>query len=141
MAVTVTEQEAREVVDAARDRVEAAELRQGQGLKIALTTLNTGRLALPAICIGSAMWATQSYRVGGRAGPVGAADRQARRGRPGLYQLVDHLPAELGGVQLGDRRLDPNVVFLVVGQAARHVDHRLEPERAPADDRELLGDI
>jgi alkylation response protein AidB-like acyl-CoA dehydrogenase len=34
----------------------------GQGLKIALTTLNTGRLALPAICVGQAKWATKVAR-------------------------------------------------------------------------------
>jgi alkylation response protein AidB-like acyl-CoA dehydrogenase len=35
---------------------------EGQGLKIALTTLNTGRLALPAICMGVAKWATKVAR-------------------------------------------------------------------------------
>src|SRR4029077_14119816 len=36
--------------------------RVGQGLKVALTTLNTGRLALPAICVGVAKWATKVAR-------------------------------------------------------------------------------
>ncbi len=36
--------------------------REGQGLKIALSTLNTGRLALPAICTGNAKWATKIAR-------------------------------------------------------------------------------
>jgi alkylation response protein AidB-like acyl-CoA dehydrogenase len=35
---------------------------EGQGLKIALTTLNTGRLALPAICLGTAKLATKIAR-------------------------------------------------------------------------------
>ena len=36
--------------------------KEGEGLKIALTTLNTGRLALPAICSGVAKWATKVAR-------------------------------------------------------------------------------
>ncbi len=36
--------------------------KEGQGLRIALSTLNTGRLALPAICVGVAKWATKVAR-------------------------------------------------------------------------------
>ena len=36
--------------------------REGQGLKIALATLNTGRLAIPAICAGVCKWATKIAR-------------------------------------------------------------------------------
>ncbi|TQJ59216.1 hypothetical protein FBY30_1458 [Arthrobacter sp. SLBN-83] len=36
--------------------------REGQGLKIALTTLNTGRLALPALCVASGRWSLKIAR-------------------------------------------------------------------------------
>jgi alkylation response protein AidB-like acyl-CoA dehydrogenase len=36
--------------------------REGQGLKIALTTLNTGRLALPAICAAAGKWSLKIAR-------------------------------------------------------------------------------
>ncbi len=45
-------------------RVPAGNLigREGQGLKIALTTLNTGRLALPALNVGGAKWGLKIAR-------------------------------------------------------------------------------
>ncbi|MBF9073826.1 acyl-CoA dehydrogenase family protein [Streptacidiphilus fuscans] len=36
--------------------------REGEGLKIALTTLNTGRLSLPAMCVGAGKWCLKIAR-------------------------------------------------------------------------------
>ncbi|WP_219508777.1 acyl-CoA dehydrogenase family protein [Nonomuraea ceibae] len=57
------------VTEFSQVRVPARNLigREGQGLKIALTTLNTGRLSLPATCAGSAKWAVKIAREWGNA--------------------------------------------------------------------------
>ncbi|MGA2012378.1 MAG: acyl-CoA dehydrogenase family protein [Solirubrobacteraceae bacterium] len=58
--------------------------REGLGLKIALATLNTGRLALPAICAGVAKWATKIAREFANARvqwgkPIGEHDEVSQR--------------------------------------------------------------
>jgi len=58
--------------------------REGLGLKIALTTLNTGRMAIPAQCAGMAKWATRVAREFANARvqwgkPIGQHDEVAQR--------------------------------------------------------------
>ncbi|MFG1941662.1 acyl-CoA dehydrogenase family protein [Nonomuraea sp. NPDC048826] len=57
------------VTEFSQVRVPARNLigREGEGLKIALTTLNTGRLSLPASCAGHAKWAVKIAREWGNA--------------------------------------------------------------------------
>ena len=55
---------------------------EGQGLKIALTTLNTGRLSLPAMCVGAGKWCLNVAREwAAERGAVGPPGRRARGGR------------------------------------------------------------
>ena len=58
--------------------------REGLGLKIALATLNTGRLAIPAVCVGLGKWATKIAREFGSqrvqwGKPIGEHDEVAQR--------------------------------------------------------------
>ncbi|MEO3799220.1 acyl-CoA dehydrogenase family protein [Nonomuraea sp. B1E8] len=55
------------VTELSQVRVPAKNLigKEGQGLKIALTTLNTGRLSLPATCAGNTKWAVKIAREWG----------------------------------------------------------------------------
>ena len=68
--------------------------KEGQGLKIALSTLNTGRLALPAICVGVGKWATKVAREW-------AAER-VQWGRPvGKHDAVAQKIAFIAGSAFG----------------------------------------
>lgn len=68
--------------------------REGEGLKIALTTLNTGRLALPAICAGVAKWATKVARE--------FASERVQWGQPvGKHDAVAQKIAFLAGSAFG----------------------------------------
>jgi alkylation response protein AidB-like acyl-CoA dehydrogenase len=97
--------------------------KEGQGLKIALSTLNTGRLALPAICAGTAKWAARisrefaSERVQwGK--PVGEHDPVAQKvafinaTAFGLEALVD-VTGRMADAKRSDIRIEAAIAKLV----------------------------
>jgi len=96
--------------------------REGEGLKIALTTLNTGRLALPAICVGQAKWATKVAREWsnervqwGR--PIGKHDAVAQKlafiagSAFGLEAMLD-VASRLADAKSGDIRIEAAIAKL-----------------------------
>jgi len=96
--------------------------REGEGLKIALTTLNTGRLALPAICVGQAKWATKIAREWsnervqwGR--PIGQHDAVGQKlafiagSAFGLEAMLD-VASRLADAKAGDIRIEAAIAKL-----------------------------
>src|SRR5204863_2013468 len=67
---------------------------EGKRLQIALSTLSTGRLALPAICVGVAKWATKVAREW--------AGERVQWGQPiGKHEAVAHKIAFIAGSAFG----------------------------------------
>jgi alkylation response protein AidB-like acyl-CoA dehydrogenase len=102
--------------------------REGEGLKIALTTLNTGRLALPAICVGMAKWSTKIAREWstervqwGR--PIGEHDAVAQKvayiagSAFGLEAMLD-VASRLADAKAGDIRIEAALAKLYGSEMA-----------------------
>ncbi|MFC4057685.1 acyl-CoA dehydrogenase family protein [Planomonospora corallina] len=111
-----------------RVRVPAANLigREGQGLKIALTTLNTGRLSLPAACAGSAKWALKIAREWARervqwGRPIGEHEAVARKlsfiaGTAYALEAVMDLTCRLADDRSNDIRIEAALAKLYASE-------------------------
>jgi alkylation response protein AidB-like acyl-CoA dehydrogenase len=100
--------------------------KEGQGLKIALSTLNTGRLALPAICVGTAKWATKVAREWAAervqwGQPVGRHDAVAQKiafiaaGAFGLEAMLD-VASRLADDKKNDVRIEAAIAKLYASE-------------------------
>jgi alkylation response protein AidB-like acyl-CoA dehydrogenase len=102
--------------------------REGQGLKIALTTLNTGRLSLPAQCVGAGKWALNVARQWSRervqwGRPVGEHEAVAKKiayiaaSTYGMESMLD-LCCLLADDDRNDIRIEAALVKLFASETA-----------------------
>src|SRR3954452_4751788 len=109
--------------------------REGDGLKIALTTLNTGRLALPAICVGVGKWATKVAREWGNervqwGKPVGKHDAVAQKiafiaaTAFGLEAMVD-VASRLADDKKSDIRIEAAIAKLYASELGWQITDEL----------------
>src|SRR6266581_280214 len=90
--------------------------KEGQGLKVALTTLNTGRLTIPAACVGlskrlleiSRKWASERIQWGG---PIGKHSAIAGKiaemaGNTFAMEAITFLTSGLVDLKAGDLRIE-----------------------------------
>ena len=100
--------------------------KEGMGLKIALTTLNTGRLALPAICLGISKLATKVAREWSKervqwGQPVGKHDAVAQKiafiaaGAFGLEAMLD-VASRLADDKKNDVRIEAAIAKLYASE-------------------------
>src|SRR3954471_19836840 len=109
--------------------------REGDGLKIALTTLNTGRLALPAICVGVGKWATKVAREWGNervqwGRPVGKHDAVAQKiafiaaSAFGLEAMLD-VSSRLADEKRNDIRIEAAIAKLYASELGWQITDEL----------------
>jgi hypothetical protein len=101
---------------------------EGKGMRVALTTLNTGRLTLPAICVGLAKrclkvaqsWANQREQWGGPIGKHAAIADKIARISSTLFAMeaMAHLSAALVDRKQTDIRLEAAMAKMYCTEAA-----------------------
>lgn len=109
--------------------------REGQGLKIALTTLNTGRLSIPAMCAASAKWSVKIARgwTGTReqwGRPIGQHEAVAKKvafiaGTAFALESVFELSASMADAGTKDIRIEAALAKLWASEMAYRVGDEL----------------
>ncbi|MCC3272391.1 acyl-CoA dehydrogenase family protein [Arthrobacter zhangbolii] len=109
--------------------------REGQGLKIALTTLNTGRLSIPAMCAAAGKWSLKIAR--GWAGareqwgrPIGRHEAVAKKlayiaSTSFALEAVFELSAELADAGTKDIRIEAALAKLWASEMAYNIADEL----------------
>ncbi|MFF5264938.1 acyl-CoA dehydrogenase family protein [Actinomadura viridis] len=120
-----------------RVRVPATNLigSEGAGLRIALTTLNTGRLSLPAMCAAAGKWATGIAREWSRervqwGRPIGAHEAMAKKvafiaGTSYAMEAVCELSSQLADDERNDIRIEAALAKLWTSEMACRVADEL----------------